>query len=66
MKKSKYKNKLKDLKAIVEIQGQEGFWNHDPYMLGFYNGLILSQSIFTEKEPKYRELKQEEFLYVRN
>lgn len=60
MKKSKFKNAFKELRYIIEIQGQDKMWNYDHYMLGFYNGLILAQSIFTKEEPKYRELNKEE------
>lgn len=31
-----------DLKNMLDIQGSDGNWNVDEYMLGLYNGLILA------------------------
>jgi len=47
--------KLKNLKNIKDIQCSDGNWNVDPYMHGMANGIILSESIFTEEDPKFLE-----------
>jgi hypothetical protein len=36
------------------IQGADGTWNRDPYLLGMYNGLELAMSILEGREPVYR------------
>ena len=46
--------KLGELNSILDIQGQNGNWNYDPYMHGLYNGLEMARSIMTETEPKFR------------
>ena len=43
----------KRLDDILKVQCMNGNWNYDPYMHGMANGLILAQSIVTEKEPQF-------------
>lgn len=50
------KEKLKKLNEIIKIQGAKGNWNVSPYMTGLYNGLIMAKSIFTDKNPKYKNI----------
>lgn len=38
----------------LDIQGQNGNWNHDPYMHGMYNGLECALATIEGREPKYR------------
>ena len=38
---------LEALKDLITIQCSDGNWNHDPYMHGMANGLILAKSLFT-------------------
>lgn len=43
-----------ELDCIISIQCSDGHWNHDPYMHGMANGLILAQSMLNhEPNPKY-------------
>ena len=44
------------LRDIVSIQGSDGNWNANEYMLGLYNGLILALATIEGKEPIFREL----------
>jgi hypothetical protein len=49
------KSKIQSLRELAQIQGSHGNWNHDPYMLGLYNGLELGLSIMEKREPYYKE-----------
>lgn len=46
------------LQDLINIQGQQGNWDVDPYMTGLYNGLILAQSVLTGEEPQFRQTPQ--------
>jgi hypothetical protein len=46
---------LDDLNNVLDIQGSEGNYNFDNYMLGMYNGMELMDSIVDSREPKFRE-----------
>ena len=50
-----FKKKLASLNDVLNIQGQKGNWDYDPYMQGLYNGLCLARSIMTETEPEFRD-----------
>lgn len=45
--KNKNKQRIGDLKSILDLQSQDGNWNFDPYMHGMANGLILAYHIMT-------------------
>jgi hypothetical protein len=51
------KKQLRDLKDIHNIQGYDGNWNNDQYMLGMFNGMELMLSIVEDREPVYRTLE---------
>jgi hypothetical protein len=38
-------DKLSSLKELLKVQGNDGNWNYDSYMLGMYNGMELSVAI---------------------
>ncbi len=46
---------IKILEELVGIQCSDGNWNADPYMQGMANGMILSLSTMTGKEPTFLE-----------
>lgn len=50
-----YKKRLKDLREMVGIQGDNGNWNYDPYMHGMYNGMEFALSLMEDREPEFRE-----------
>lgn len=47
--------RLMALRNAVEIQGQDGNWNTDPYMHGFYNGMELSLATMEDRATEYRD-----------
>lgn len=49
------KEALKHLKDLLDIQGGNGNWDHDPYMFGLYNGMILAKSLMDNEEPVFRD-----------
>lgn len=55
MKIKPFTKRLEDLNRLVELQSSDGNWNYDPYMHGLANGLILSQAIIENAEPRYKE-----------
>jgi len=54
------KRKLKKLNEVLKVQGNDGNWNSDEYMLGYFNGLELATSIMENREPIFRKLKKED------
>ena len=49
------KEALTQLREIHAIQGLDGCWDIDDYMLGLYNGLELSLSIVENREFRYKQ-----------
>ena len=45
---------LKQLREVHAIQGSDGCWDIDDYMLGLYNGLELALSIVESRECRYK------------
>ena len=50
---------VSDLQDLIDIQGQNGNWNYDPYMHGLYNGLICARDVLRGVEPEYKEAPEE-------
>jgi hypothetical protein len=46
---------LKQLLELHAIQGSDGCWDRDDYMLGLYNGLELALSIVENRECRYKQ-----------
>ena len=44
---------IQAIRKVKEVQCIDGTWNHDPYMQGMANGLILALSIAENKRPEY-------------
>lgn len=51
--KAAHAKRLKDLDSVTSIAASPGNAHANEYMLGMANGLLLAQSIFTDKDPKY-------------
>lgn len=51
---------IKSLQELVDIQGKDGTWNHNEYMLGMFNGMELMLATVEEREPKFRTLPSKE------
>lgn len=48
-------NKASELiRDVLKVQGYDGNWNYDPYMMGLYNGLELALSIVENREPEFK------------
>ena len=45
---------LNQLREVHAIQGRDGCWDIDDYMLGLYNGLELALSIVENREFRYK------------
>jgi len=50
------KNLIARLKILVDIQGANGNWNYDPYMVGMFNGMELMMSMVEKRQPCYRNI----------
>ena len=46
---------LKQLREVHAVQGRDGCWDIDDYMLGLYNGLELALSIVENRACKYKQ-----------
>jgi len=46
---------LDKLQELINIQGDDGNWNCDPYMHGMYNGMELARSMITDSKPLFRD-----------
>ena len=49
------KEALNQLREVHAIQGRDGCWDIDDYMLGLYNGLELALSIVESRACKYKQ-----------
>ena len=49
------KEALNQLREVHAIQGRDGCWDIDDYMLGLYNGLELALSIAENRECRYKQ-----------
>lgn len=61
-----YEQSLKISKEMLELQGQDGNYNYDNYMLGLYNGMEYIISLFEKREPIYKDGKNIVFLEDKN
>lgn len=59
----KWEHHLKCSKEMLDLQGQDGNYNYDNYMLGLYNGMEYIISLFETREPKFRSGKDIKFLH---
>jgi len=49
------KKRIGALKDVTDVQTSDGNWNHDAYMHGMANGLILAMAIMGDVKPEYLE-----------
>lgn len=47
--------KIEAIRDLMRVQGAEGNYDADPYMLGMYNGMELIAAIVEGREPTYKE-----------
>jgi hypothetical protein len=50
----KLEREMKQLREVHAVQGRDGCWDIDDYMLGLYNGLELALSIVENRECRYK------------
>jgi hypothetical protein len=50
-----YGKLIGDVRHMLDVQGQHGNWDCDPYMHGLYNGIEFALSIVERREPKFRD-----------
>ena len=55
---------LNQLREVHAIQGRDGCWDIDDYMLGLYNGLELALSIVENRECRYKNRPKPERTWV--
>lgn len=48
-------SKIGALRDVLKVQGYNGNWNYDPYMLGLYNGLEMALSIMEKRQPYFKD-----------
>lgn len=53
---------LKCSKEMLDIQGHNGNYNYDSYMLGIYNGMEYIIALFETREPIFKSGKDIEFI----
>ncbi len=53
---------LKCSKEMLDIQGHNGNYNYDSYMLGLYNGMEYIIALFETREPIFKSGKDIEFI----
>jgi len=46
--------RIEKLREMCKIQGYDGNWNYDPYMMGLYNGLEFAVSIVEDRDPVFK------------
>lgn len=50
---------LAAIRSQLNVQGQNGNWNYDPYMHGMYNGLECALATMEGRDPEYRKAPDE-------
>ena len=49
---------LQQLREVHAVQGRDGCWDIDDYMLGLYNGLELALSLMEQRDVHYKTRKE--------
>ena len=58
----KYEKSVRIANEMLELQGKNGNYNYDSYMLGLYNGMEYIVSLLEVREPKFINGKEVKFL----
>ena len=48
-----------NIRDILKIQCSDGNWNHDPYMHGLANGMIMIMAMIEGEEPVFLQAPEE-------
>lgn len=57
-----YEKSMRIANEMLELQGRDGNYNYDSYMLGLYNGMEYIVSLLEVREPKFINGKEIKFL----
>ena len=57
-----YEKSMRIANEMLELQGRDGNYNYDSYMLGLYNGMEYIVSLLEVREPKFISGKEIKFL----
>ena len=57
-----YEKSMRMANEMLELQGRDGNYNYDSYMLGLYNGMECIVSLLEVREPKFINGKEVKFL----
>ena len=57
-----YEKSMEIANEMLELQGRDGNYNYDSYMLGLYNGMEYIISLLEVREPKFINGKEIKFL----
>ena len=57
-----YEKSMGIANEMLELQGKNGNYNYDSYMLGLYNGMEYIVSLLEVREPKFIDGKEIKFL----
>ena len=57
-----YEKSMEIANEMLELQGRDGNYNYDSYMLGLYNGMEYIVSLLEVREPKFINGKEVKFL----
>ena len=57
-----YEKSMGIANEMLELQGRNGNYNYDSYMLGLYNGMEYIISLFETREPNYISGKDIKFI----
>ena len=57
-----YEKSMGIANEMLELQGRDGNYNYDSYMLGLYNGMEYIISLLEVREPKFIDGKEIKFL----
>lgn len=63
MNKEEFEKMLENANKLKSIQGSNGNFNFDNYMLGLYNGIETIIAIFEKRKPEYIDGHNVKFLY---
>ena len=57
-----YEKSMRIANEMLELQGRDGNYNYDSYMLGIYNGMEYIIALFETREPNYISGKDIKFI----
>jgi hypothetical protein len=58
LEKENMNTEIKSIREVLNVHGQNGNWNCNPYMLGLYNGMELALALLESRDPNYRSMPE--------